>query len=147
MAKKDTRAGAAPGPVTVAFPNEGDFHSWHDIECAKYGIPFPGHNGATGEPEVTSQWTTAVIEPRVIDGYWTITVTQEQIDADATLKALEVLTVKYPAEPGGDTDANGQPISIIEVVPPESFQATKPPTWTDPETNITYDTTTGEVVP
>lgn len=116
------RAGAAPGGlVTVAFANEGDFTSWHDGKCTELGIPFPGVNGATGEPDPAAQWTQAAAAPRVIDGYWTVTLTPEQIAADSTLKGLEVLTVKYPSEPGSPTDENGNPVSVIEVVPPELY--------------------------
>jgi hypothetical protein len=135
----------AGGPVTVAFANEGDFGAWHDTKRAELGIPAPGYDHE-GNPAILEQWTTAVVEPRVIDGYWTVTLPADQVAADATLKSLEVLTVKYPSEPGSPVDANGSPISEIAVVPPEQFHAPIPATWTDPATGTVYDTTTGEPV-
>jgi hypothetical protein len=123
----DPRASA--GLVTVAFANEGDYHAWHDAECAARGVPFPGHNQATGEPEVLAQWTTAVVAPVVDDGYWCVTVTAEQVAADPVLKGLEVWTFKNPTP-----------------VPPSAYEVPLPPTWTDPATDITYDTATGEPV-
>lgn len=142
----DAQAGAPAGPVTVAFANEGDYHSWHDGKCLELGIPVPGHNQGTGHVAIVAQWTTAYAAPRIIDGYWTVTLSAEEVAADPVLKSLEVLTVKYPATPGGDTDENGQPISIIEVVPPEVYEKPLPGNWTDPQDGVTYDTRTGDVI-
>lgn len=149
MAKKDTRGVVVDpnAPVTVAFANQGDFTAWHDAKCLELGIPAPGFIEGQEGPAVEHQWTQAYVEPRVIDGYWTVTLPPEEIAADATLKALEVLTVKYPASPGSDVDEAGQPISAIEVAPIETYGQPKPAQWTDPATGITYDSETGEVVP
>jgi len=132
---------------TVAFANVSDYGAWHDETCAQYGIPYPPRD-ENGAPLILATWTTAFAEPRLIDGYCTVALPADVIDADPTLRALPVLTVRYPAEPGGTTDDNGEPASDIGAPGEigETYHQTIPPQWTDPETGTVYDTTTGEPI-
>lgn len=127
------RAGAAPGGlVTVAFASAGDFGAWHDAKCAELGIPHPGYIEGVAVPAMRQQWTTAYATPWNVDGYTCVSLSAEEVAADPVLKGLEVLTVKYPAEPGGDVDAEGQPISELTIPAPDvPYLQPIPPTWTD----------------
>ena len=42
------------------------FNAWHADACTALGIPYPGHNAATGEVDENAQWTTAYTEPVVV---------------------------------------------------------------------------------
>jgi hypothetical protein len=120
---------AASTFTTVAFPNEGDFSAWHDAKCLELGIPTPGANQASGAYEPGTQWTTAYVAPVVDEGYYCVTLPADEIAADPILKGLEVWTFKNPVP-----------------APPSAYEIPVPPTWTDPATDITYDTSTGEPV-
>jgi hypothetical protein len=129
--------------ITVAFPNEGDFGSWHDARCRELGVPFPGYDHE-GNPAILDQWTTAVADPWTIDGYTCITVSEDEYANDPTLKGYEVVTVKYPSEPGSPVDANGDPISSITAPGFEWSRRSRRNGRTS--SGITYDTAIGEPV-
>lgn len=113
----DARASApAGGNVVVAFANAGDYGAWHDAKCREVGIPVQGRNTETDED--AGVWTTAFVAPWLVDGYVCVSLPADVIAADATLKSLEVLTVKYPAAPGSDVDVDGNPISEITIPAP-----------------------------
>jgi hypothetical protein len=42
------------------------FNAWHDAAKVALGIPYPGHNAATGEIDESAQWTTAYTDPIVV---------------------------------------------------------------------------------
>jgi len=42
------------------------FNTWHVDACTALGIPYPGHNAATGEIDEQAQWTTAYTESIVV---------------------------------------------------------------------------------
>jgi hypothetical protein len=42
------------------------FNSWHADACVALGIPYPGHNAASGDITEQAQWTTAYTEPVVV---------------------------------------------------------------------------------
>jgi hypothetical protein len=127
---------------TVQFADMAAYTTWHDGKCAELGIPYPGYNGESGDPAITSQWTTAYVAPLVIDGYHTVTLDDETIAADPVLSTLPTMVIRRGA-PGSDVDENGDPVSVIEVVPPEQYEKSLPDTWTDPQTGVTYRSADG----
>jgi hypothetical protein len=118
-----TRGEAPAALVTVAFANAGDFGAWHDAKCAELGIPYPGYDHE-GAPALDAAWTTSAAIPWSVDGYVCVTLPPEVIAADATLKSLEVMTVKL----GED----GTPLGEVTVpAPGVPYEQPIPPEWTD----------------
>jgi hypothetical protein len=76
----------------VRFPNAAAFTTWHDAACAARGIPRPGRNAATGAVEVDACWTTAWVEPRLVNGQIVVELPDADIAADPTLNALPRVT-------------------------------------------------------
>lgn len=107
---------------TVVFPTEAEFISWHDGKCAEHGIPYPGQNAETGEVDTSAQWMTAYAAPLMVDGQLTVTLPDEEVAADPVLSTLQTIEIIYPVPPRGTHDADGNPASVIEVVPPENYQ-------------------------
>lgn len=131
--------------ITVVFADEAAFRAWHDQACADRGIPFPGYVGDSNVPDLTAQWTTALVSPMIVDGQVAASVTEEQAAADPVLSTLPTIVIKYPTEPGGTVDENGDPASVVEI-PTWNWHQPIPPTWLDVETQTTYDTATGDAV-
>lgn len=107
---------------TVVFPSEAEFVTWHDGKCTELGIPYPPQNAETGEVDASAQWMTAYVAPMLVDGQITVTLPDEEVAADPILSTLQVIEVRLPVPPRGDTDADGNPASVIEMVPPERYQ-------------------------
>jgi hypothetical protein len=126
----------------VVFANRGAFESWHAIKWAGQGIPHPGYNQATNEPDILGQWTDAYSDPWTADNTITVytNVPPDVVTADGLTEA-EVTTDPETREMTVTVDGVQQPMH-----PPtdNSHRAPKPPTWRDPETNIVYNTATGE---
>lgn len=49
------------------WPSLAAFDAWHNTACSALGIPHPGHNAATGEPDLDATWTTAYTDPVEVD--------------------------------------------------------------------------------
>lgn len=106
---------------TVVFPTEDDFIAWHSDKCVELRIPYPATNSETGEIDTSAQWMTSYVVPILIDGQFTVTLSDEEVANDPVLSTLQVIEVRLPVPPRGTTDADGNPPSVIEPIPPERY--------------------------
>jgi hypothetical protein len=114
----------------VAFANEGDFRAWHDAKCQEHGIPHPGFVDGVAEPQMYDQWTLAFTATFLIDGQICVSGSDEYIAADQVLKQLPVVEVVV-----NENGTTTPPVDIVDLGTEKGI----PPTWTDPNTDITYE--------
>jgi hypothetical protein len=134
------------------FQNQAALDAYENAVCADEGIPRAGYNQATGEPAVLHCWTDAWLEPIQLRGQGNVRTWAGHIpDAHVTQYAAVLgATVPDSAVVFG-VGANGLPDGTVTVqgqsytLQPNTltYKKTKPATWTDPHSGITYDTTTG----
>lgn len=140
--------------VWAYFQNQAALDAYTNAVCADLKIPAAGYtNGGTGAPAILEQWTDAYVAPIQIKSTGNVTTWAAQIpDAHAT-QYDPVLGITVPdsavtfnrgpnGQPDGTVTIQGQGTYTIEANT-ATYKKTKPATWTDPKTGITYNTSTG----
>jgi hypothetical protein len=132
------------------FQNQAAFDAYHNVVCADQGIPRPGRFQHNDEPAILHQWTDAFITPLQIKNQGNVTTWAGHIPDSHVTQYDAVLGITIPDSDvafnsNGTVTVQGQLYTIDPLT--LTYKKAKTPTWTDPNTNITYNTTTGEIIP
>lgn len=125
--------GSGPAAITA-------FNTYHTAACAANGIPKPGYRQSDNVIQILNQWTTCWVRP-IVDGPTAFSPIKALVP-DADVATYGLTTTTAPNFPNNITGLGGDTIQAYT----GTVDQTKPPTWTDPNTNIVYNTATGQAV-
>jgi len=137
------------------FQNQAAFDAYHNAVCADLTIPRAGYaNAGLGAPAILNQWTDAWVSPIQIRSQGNVTTWAAHIPDAHVTQYDPVLGITVPDSQVVFNGTNGVPNGTVTIqgqtytLDPNTltYKKTKPPTWTDPKTGITYNTTTGQPV-
>lgn len=133
----------------VGFATRAAWTTFHDAVCSDMGIPRPGKRTSDDVVQINNQWTEAAFVPIVLD-----VVINGNPRKIGILLVPPVVVTRYNlasnviSDPSNNGDGtytvtyNGNQY-VVALAPDETnfpFRRPRPPTWTDPDTGIIYNT-------
>lgn len=138
------------------FQNQTAFDGYSNAVCADQQIPRAGYNQATQAPMILDCWTDGWVEPIQLRGQgnvrtWAAHIPDAHLTQYAAVLGLTTTDDQIVIGTGPPPTGNGTPVGTVIVQGTSytqqpntlTYKKTKPATWTDPKTGITFDTTTG----
>lgn len=118
-----------------SFSDQVSFTTWHDTVCASVGIPYINYRQSDLKPIPNASWTTAYAMPVLDKSSGLLLVQLDPSDPNTKNLTLAISPV-FPTDLSSPSPVTSIAFSVSKLTPP---------TWTDPNTNITYSTATGLV--
>ncbi len=133
------------------FQNQAAFDSYANAVCADQAIPHAGYL-SSGAPAILNQWTDAWVAPIQVKSTGNVSSWAVHIPDAHLVQYAAFLGLTTSDSAVTFNEVNGIPTGTVTIQGQGTFtlqantltyRKVKPPTWTDPHTGITYNTTTG----
>jgi hypothetical protein len=135
------------------FQNQAAFDLYHNAVCADQAIPKAGYTTHETVLAILNTWTDAYVAPIQVKSTGNVTTWAAHIpDSHLVTYASKLGLTTSDSAVTFNVGANGLPDGTVTIQGQGTFtlqpntlnyRKVKPPTWTDPKTGITYNTTTG----